>query len=36
MGKNHLEYPGTDGGDNIKIDLRNGMGRHGLDLSGSG
>jgi len=34
VGKNHLKDLGTDG-DNIKMDLRNGMGRHGLDLSGS-
>jgi hypothetical protein len=36
VGKNHLEDLGTDGRDNIKMDLRNGMGRHELVLSGSG
>jgi hypothetical protein len=35
-GKEPLRRPRHRWGDNIKMDLRNGMQRHGLDLSSSG
>jgi hypothetical protein len=35
-GKEPFRIPRHRLGDNNKMDLRNGMGRHGLDLSGSG
>jgi hypothetical protein len=35
-GENHLEDPRIDGEDNTKMDLKNKVGKCGLDSSGSG